>query len=802
MTLRRASVSGLPAILCATYGVMIVDKITRATVARLPESGWELEYDYRIDRTSEATLRVNVGPGGVGDECCSRLGHVGHWMHELVVYRQDNNREVWGGPVVKLRESPGSGEFVVQAKDRSAWWWRRALPYDLTYSGGARADATRVFMDLLKAAEQTTGSSAWKLPYDPVRLNVSGRETGVIVDGKVLTAADIVMIGPEIQTLADSVIDWTVIGRTCYVGALVIELDPLPILAQDHWLEMDPAIEWDGETVATQVIMKGARGITGIWPAGPISFPRWPQYGSHTLRLSDPKITDQATATEAARSAWELHQQPALCVLSAGGSLGPNAPVIPQDLIPGRVVNVGFDTSCFITGTRLAQTRENGVLQYLAYDSGVPRDLVVPQRITQTTVRVVDSQEVAVLVDLQPPGTADVRRPGGRSNRQATGQTGGPPFCLVLESGDAFADPALIFTGGPGNSCSEAGYYGLGYTFDEEPWPISWDFTLTAAEASALNALGYMMLRAEILVPTGAPAIDPTQIAFQLNGEPSGTLVGILPEVSTGAPASGGFPPSGPMTQPPTSVPCTGFIAGLNTVTVTLVDLFDDGPDQTIELLRVDEMGLGSLDVALWVDSSDCLTCTEPVPAAGWCALRGFNDGDEIGTVGDFDDHEGLCEPGDSFVTFNETGDGMEWTFIPADFTLFNAGFFGIVGQQYTGGTPAVFSLTINGNVYVLEADDEPGVGFPIFPLADIGTGPWNFRRYNTADIVADAPFVAGANVVRLEITDDGTVNLAGRVEFFGLVWGETEDEGGCLISDPDVVCFTCPVDCNQIFET
>jgi hypothetical protein len=655
-----ALVNGLPPITCAKYGVQIVDKRNGATVARLPEVGWGLTYDYRIDRTSEAQLTVDVGPGGVGEECCAQLGRVGHWMHELSVYREGNNREVWGGPIVKLRDSPGRGQFTIQAKDRSAWWWRRALAYSLMYSGNTKADATRVFMDLLKAAEQATGSSAWKLPYDPVRLNVSGRETGVIVDGKILTASDIVMIGPEIQTLADSVIDWTVIGRTCYVGALVIELDPLPILAQEHWLELDPEIEWDGESVATQVVVMGARGIMGIWPPGPVTVPRWPQYGSHTLRISDPKLTDQATATERARTMWELHQQPALCVLSAGGSLGPNAPVVPQDLVPGRVTNVGFDTSCFITGTRLAQTRANGALQYVAYDSGIARDLVVAQRITKTTVRVEDSQEVSVLVDLQPPGTADVRRPGGRSARQPVIPEPSTSFCLVLESGDAFSDPAEIFTGGPGYSCSEAGYYGLGFTFDDGPWPIAWDFTLTAAEAAQLNALGYLMLRAEILYPTGAPAADSGQVVFQLNGEPSVTLVGVLPGVSTGAPASGGFPPSGPMVSGPTVISTTGFVAGLNTVTVTLVDLFN-GPDQTIELVRVDEMGLGQLDVALFEDGV-CLTCTEPeVPV---CDFITSDEGTSVGSGTAptlYSTNPGFCSP-TGYWRLGATGNEISWT--------------------------------------------------------------------------------------------------------------------------------------------
>lgn len=363
-----ATVSGRPRLLCASYGVLIRDRVTGVTVARLPERGWSASFDYRIDRTSEAQLTVDVSPNGVDADCCLRLGEVGHWMHELVFYREGNNQEVWGGPITRLRDVPGRGQFIVYAKDRSAWWWRRAITRNLTYSGTAKTDAARVFMDLVREAEQTSGSASWTLPYDPVRLSLSGNETGVTVDGKVLTASDIVMCGPEIQTLSDSVIDWTVIGRRGYVGSLVLELDPLT-LAQEHWLELDPEFDWDGENVATQVQVLGARGIRGEWPVGQIEFARWPQYGSHTLRVSDSKITDQATATARARSLWERNQQPILNVLSTGGSLSQFAPVTVEDLIPGRVINVGIEESCFLNDHRLAQTRENGVLQYIAYQA-------------------------------------------------------------------------------------------------------------------------------------------------------------------------------------------------------------------------------------------------------------------------------------------------------------------------------------------------------------------------------------------------------------------------------------------------
>lgn len=630
MTLPRVTTGGRPPINCANYGVLIVDKVSRATVARLPEVGWDLTYDYRIDRTSEATLTVNVGPGGVGEECCERLGRVGHWMHELVVYREGNNREVWGGPVTKLLDSPGRGTFTIQAKDRSAWWWRRAITRDLVYSGGTATDATRVFMDLLKEAEQVGGTATWRLPYDPVRLNVEGRETSVIVDGKVLTASDIVIVGPEISSLADSVIDWTVIGRTCYVGSMVIELDPLPILAQDHWLEQDPEIEWDGETVATKVVCLGARGIRGEYPLGQVAYPRWPQYGSHIKRISDPKITDQAVADERARSAWELYQQPTLCVVSAGGSLGPNAPVTPEDLIPGRIGRVGFDTSCFVTSVRLAQTRALvpfvpvegapyeaplGPLQYQAYDSGVPRDLVVAQRLVKTTVRVEDSQEVSVLVDLQPPGTDVLRRPGTRVQREAaasgaTGATGGgpPPGACLVGPASAFIDGeqpenAPSSHGDTGGYCSSGGYWKP--TLAQ---PIGTSLTLTSDEADAFNTSG-ITLRISVNQPAGSPPVpDDGQVVLSVNGVDDDLAGTLLPLLASGDPGFSGAP------SQYFTYPSGVFVAGSNVIGLTLVSLNNSGAVQTIEALNFDQIGFGEMGVSLFTLANGCMSCTdEPV---------------------------------------------------------------------------------------------------------------------------------------------------------------------------------------------
>lgn len=424
-TSNNGTISGRPNLLCATYGVMIIDRRNRATVVRMPESGWDLKFNYRSRRTSEAELTVYLGQGpgdrsGVGAECCADLSRVGEWMHELVIWREGNPLEVWGGPVTSVSDRPGAGTWTCKAHDRSIWWDERALSYDLIYTGERKADAAKVFTELLRAAEYPRShngvatSGGQKLPYDPIGLETFAYPTGVMIDQKVLLQADDVIIGTELRSLGDSVLDWCVVGRRVYAGALVLNLDPIPILTQDHWLEQDPTIERNGIGVAQKVVCRGAGDIRGEYPPGQVVTPRWPQYGSHFKLIRDSTITDVEVATERARQYWEKWQQPNFTVLSNEGTLGPKAPVTVEDLIPGRAVQIAILSGCMPTSLRLAENRMAAGLQYYAYDSGQLSPLIVPQRLFETTVEVSDSVESSVKIDTEALGTEVLTR-GRRS---------------------------------------------------------------------------------------------------------------------------------------------------------------------------------------------------------------------------------------------------------------------------------------------------------------------------------------------------------------------------------------------------
>lgn len=415
------TISGRPNLLCATYGVMIIDRRNRATVLRLPEVGWDLTYGRRVDRTSDAELTVYAGQGpngrgGVDDACCGALGKAGEWMHELVIWREGNPQEVWGGPITGVRDQLGQGVWSCTAHDRSIWFDERALPYDLVYAGNRQQDAARVFTDLVRAADQPRSYRGMSnvggqvLPYDPIGLELFAYPTGVMIDQKILLRSDDVLIGPEIRSLGDSVIDWCVVGRRMYAGALVLNLDPIPILTTDHWLEQDPEIDRQGIGVATKVVVRGAGDVRGEYPPGQVTHPRWDQYGSHFKLIKDSTITDNQVATSRARTYWERWQQPNFTVISNTGTLGPKAPVTVEDLIPGRALQIAVLAGCMPTSLRLGESRVGG-RTFFAYDSGQVQPLIVPQRLQELSVRVEDSVETEVRIDTQALGT-DVRTRG------------------------------------------------------------------------------------------------------------------------------------------------------------------------------------------------------------------------------------------------------------------------------------------------------------------------------------------------------------------------------------------------------
>ena len=205
--------------------------------------------------------------------------------------------------------------------------------------------------------------------------------TGVFVAETVLLASDDLIIGQILRQISRAVVDWSVVGRRLYVGALVVPVTAVPLLGVDHWVDQGPTVERDGDGVVSQVIVRAANGVRATWPIAPA-----PGFaGLRDRVVSEPGITDPELALARAQTLFERWSTSSFSVVTGQSSLGPQAPVTVHDLVPGRVVNVAIPDSCL-------------------------GSVVTPLRVTKTTVRIEDGHEVAVLVDLQPLGTSVVSR--------------------------------------------------------------------------------------------------------------------------------------------------------------------------------------------------------------------------------------------------------------------------------------------------------------------------------------------------------------------------------------------------------
>ena len=133
----------IPPNLCARYGVAVVDRRNRSSVVVPPATGWNAEFSYAINGTSEASITIGTS-GSLAAECCDRLPLTGEWGHELVFFREGLAEEAWVGPLIKGVDPRGQNSVTLRAVDRSSWWDARRLTVDRIYTGTGQADASTV----------------------------------------------------------------------------------------------------------------------------------------------------------------------------------------------------------------------------------------------------------------------------------------------------------------------------------------------------------------------------------------------------------------------------------------------------------------------------------------------------------------------------------------------------------------------------------------------------------------------------------------------------------------------------------
>jgi len=290
----------------------------------------DVEWSRVLSDTGDA--QASLAGLGLNVSCFEAIRDGSSWSHELALIRTsggDGSGElVWQGPLVGKSSKFTTGGY--KARDLSAWWDRRVITLDQTFT---QIEVATIFNAIALDADE----------QDPFNLTTDATPIGVTAT-RVYRAGNYLPAGPELRELTKTGIDWTIIGREALVGGLVVPADPIVFLQDDHLREA-PQVDEDGMQFSNDVIVSGAGGGEQANPVvgRATDLDSVATYGLNTTTVQNDSIRDSESAAAYAQSRLALLKVPS--VVMGDVSLRPSAPVLVSQLIPGSVVSCAFQTS-------------------------------------------------------------------------------------------------------------------------------------------------------------------------------------------------------------------------------------------------------------------------------------------------------------------------------------------------------------------------------------------------------------------------------------------------------------------------
>ncbi|MEU6594804.1 hypothetical protein ABZ923_37355 [Streptomyces sp. NPDC046881] len=321
---------------CGTHTATILDRngatVTTAQVLT------EVEWNRVLDGTSSA--RALIQPDG---DCCNRLGRIGSWRSRLVIFR--DGQYVWDGPVTDVTWSLGEVEVV--AEDVSVWLDNR-VPH---------ANRTFTNTDLSEIAQWLIDDGF--APDDPGHTVQIVGKAGVA--GSRSYSVGIGQTGDHLRQLAEAGIDYTVIGSKILLlpETFLVSVGRLSDADLPEGLEVSE----DGKSLVTRWIVAGSENSGALGSDGGTD----PYYGLHERYVEMSEITDDASATEAAKARRRVSATVPVFVDTQQVTISPLANISVPSLVPGWALDVTSASTCRkvtqrfkITGLRVTETAGGG----------------------------------------------------------------------------------------------------------------------------------------------------------------------------------------------------------------------------------------------------------------------------------------------------------------------------------------------------------------------------------------------------------------------------------------------------------
>ncbi len=327
----------------------------------------EITYSRHLNDISEAQIVVPLE--GADESCCECLGDIEPWCHELHIAR--DGVDVWLGPVTEVVYE--FDKVTIRALDVLGWATVRVSACAINYTANpdpkghdcgfvprGPADLTTIAQTILDYAfDPFAEDDPCILPY------VSPTPTGRVEPRFFPAFTDTAFI--QLDTLAQTGINYTVVGRTVILGSQAPPAAPIATLLDEHII---------GAVQLTKTgLLQANRWYVPFKnddPPGPGAADAANRYCTGLIERMTAQHDEITLVGDAVATAVDLlnatpnSTSPRLLEVPDGSRLSPEAPWTFDKMIPGVRVDVGITRLCvnatqsfLLTGVSVRQTKDD-----------------------------------------------------------------------------------------------------------------------------------------------------------------------------------------------------------------------------------------------------------------------------------------------------------------------------------------------------------------------------------------------------------------------------------------------------------
>src|SRR4030095_4025788 len=312
---------------CATHTYTITDRDggTVATSGLLTS----VAYNRVLNDVSTASVVIGVS----GPECCSDLGGLRSWRHQLNIYRagESGSALVWSGLLVNIDWQ--FDRVSVEAVDIIGLLDRRVPHQDFVFEG---VDLTEIASQLI-----TDGFAPDDTGHSITVMGLAGVSGGRSYPANIGQTAD------HLRDLTETGIDMTAVGNN--IVLLPDGFCEVVGRLSDDDLPDGLTVSEDGASLATRTIVAGTEDDDPVGTAGGTNA----YYGLLEKYTEIQNITDQTSADEAAQARLKAALAVPVFIDTQNITLSPQADVSVENLVPGWCLDITSDATCRTITQRL-----------------------------------------------------------------------------------------------------------------------------------------------------------------------------------------------------------------------------------------------------------------------------------------------------------------------------------------------------------------------------------------------------------------------------------------------------------------